>query len=135
MWPIKRKAVYTLVHFHKFIYYLDQIDPPCIFFKTTYLILVSLQAVAGSKNFCFRQLIFIGYCLIRRTLDYCACSLSCSQPEYSVCGPGEKQKGESTGIRHKYQGIRSKLDLKKISNGLSRVSQSHPFPSTLTTKG
>ena len=55
VWPIKRKAVYTLVHFHKFIYYLDQIDPPCIFFKTTYLILVSLQAVAGSKNFCFRQ--------------------------------------------------------------------------------
>ena len=56
-------------------------------------------------------------------------------PEYSVCSTGEKQKGESTGIRHKYQGIRSKLDLRKISNGSSRVSQSHPFPSTLTTNG
>ena len=77
---------------------------------------------------------FTGYRLIRRTLYYCICSLSCSQPEYSVCSTGEKQKGKGAGIQHKYQGIRSKLDLKKISNGLSRVSQSHPFPSTQTTE-
>ena len=78
---------------------------------------------------------FTGYGLIRRTLDYCACSLSRSQPEYSVFSTGEKQKGEGTGMPHKHQGIRSKLDLKKISNGLSRVSQSHAFLSTQTTNG
>lgn len=77
---------------------------------------------------------FTGYGLIRRTLDYCACSLSCSQPEYSVCSTGKKQKREGTGMLHKHQGIRNKLDLKKISNGLSRVSQLHPFPSTLTAE-
>ena len=40
-----------------YIYLLPWSDriSTCIFFKVTYLILVSFQAVAGSKNFCFRQ--------------------------------------------------------------------------------
>ena len=31
-WPIKRKAVYTLVHFHIFIHYLDQIGSQLAYF-------------------------------------------------------------------------------------------------------
>ena len=44
-WPIKRKAVYTLVHFHIFIHYLDQIGShaTCVFFNTTYLTLVTFK--------------------------------------------------------------------------------------------
>ena len=43
VWPIKRKAVYTLV--------LDWIGSQLAYFlKTTYLILVNHQAVAGSKK-------------------------------------------------------------------------------------
>ena len=38
------------------------------FFETTYLILVTLQAVAVSKKFLLHALNFTSYCLIRRTL-------------------------------------------------------------------
>ena len=59
-WPINRKAVYTLVHFHTFTHlYLDRIRSQleittCLFFITTYLILVNLQAVTGGKKCYFR---------------------------------------------------------------------------------
>ena len=38
VWPIKRKAVYTLVLFQIFIHFLDRIgwDHTSVFFKTTY---------------------------------------------------------------------------------------------------
>ena len=33
-WPIKREAVYTLVHFHIFIHYLNQIGSQLAYFLT-----------------------------------------------------------------------------------------------------
>ena len=47
-WPIKTKAVYTLVLFHIFIHFLVKIG------SDHNLILVNLQAVSGSKKCCFR---------------------------------------------------------------------------------
>ena len=48
-WPIKTKAVYTLVLFHIFIHFLVKIG------SDHNLILVNLQAVASSKKCCFKQ--------------------------------------------------------------------------------
>ena len=68
VWPIKRIAVYILLHFHIFIHYLDQIRSKlAYFFATTYLILANLQVVAGSKKL-LEMVNFTGYHLIRRTL-------------------------------------------------------------------
>ena len=53
-WPIKREAVYTLVHFHIFIYYLNRIGSQlAYFFNKTYSMLVNLQAISGGKKCCF----------------------------------------------------------------------------------
>ena len=52
MWPIKRKAVHTLVLFHILIHFLDRIGSQLV---TTYLILVNLQAVAVGENCCFTE--------------------------------------------------------------------------------
>ena len=41
----------------------------CIFLETTYLILATLQMVAGGKKCCFKGVNFTGYRLIRRTLN------------------------------------------------------------------
>ena len=57
-WPMKRNAVHTLLQFHIFIHYLDRIGSDHnlrIFFKTTYLILLNLQAVEGGKKCCFSR--------------------------------------------------------------------------------
>ena len=48
-WPIKTKAVYTLVLFHIFIHFLVKIG------SDHNLIFVNLQAVASSKKCCFKQ--------------------------------------------------------------------------------
>ena len=52
-WPIKIKAVYTLVLFH-IIHSFPWLAliTTCVFFKTTYFILVNLQLVAGGKKYC-----------------------------------------------------------------------------------
>ena len=52
-WPIKINAVYTLVLFHIIhsFAWLALITT-CVFFKTTYFILVNLQLVAGGKKHC-----------------------------------------------------------------------------------
>ena len=52
-WPIKIKAVYTLVLFH-IIHSFPWVAliTTCVFFKTTYFILVNLQLVAGGKKHC-----------------------------------------------------------------------------------
>ena len=53
MWPIKRKAVYRLVLFHIYLFiFLVRIGLDhnfIFFFKSTFFILVNLQAVAGRK--------------------------------------------------------------------------------------
>ena len=52
-WPIKIKAVYTLVLFH-IIHSFPWLAliTTCVFFKTTYFILLNLQLVAGGKKYC-----------------------------------------------------------------------------------
>ena len=52
MWPIKRKAVHTLVLFHILIHFLVRIGSQLV---TTYFILVNLQAVAVGENCCFTE--------------------------------------------------------------------------------
>ena len=74
-WPTKRKAVYTLVlstylfisSWHVRIGSDHNIT--CVLFKSTSLILVNLQAVAGGKKCFFRPVNFTSYRLIRRTLN------------------------------------------------------------------
>ena len=48
-WPIKTKAVYTIVLFHIFIHFLVKVR------SDDNLTLVNLQAVAGGKKCCFRR--------------------------------------------------------------------------------
>ena len=60
----KKKAVYALVHVEKFIHFLDQMGSCTtrIFSKTTYFILVNLQAVSGGKECSvFQPVNFTGY--------------------------------------------------------------------------
>ena len=52
VWPIKRKAVHTLVLFHILIHFLVRIGSQLV---TTYFILVNLQAVAVGENCCFTE--------------------------------------------------------------------------------
>ena len=54
----------TLVHVDKFIHFLDQMGSCTtrVFFKTTYFILVNLQAVSGGKKCSVLQTVnFTGY--------------------------------------------------------------------------
>ena len=55
VWPIKRKAVYILVHFHISIYYLDEIDCNLQIFQNNLFNLSKSSSSWGGKNCCLKQ--------------------------------------------------------------------------------